>query len=328
MKIQFVTNSVIPVKGYGGKERLLWSLLRGMHKRGHQIKLLAPIGTTCPFAEVSIIVKEKPIHEQIDKTADIVHFDYPLQEDFSIMPYICRQGGNAKPGEKSAPNTVFVSKNHAQRHGGEFYIYNGHDPADYGDPALNKPRKHVHFLAKAAWKVKNLKGALEISKIAGERLEVIGGNRINLKMGIKLYFDLHARFHGIIGGEKKLNILRQSKGLIFPVKWHEPFGNAMVESMYYGCPVFGTPFGILPEMVNNEVGFLSRSISELADAVKNANSYDRKKIHEYYMENFTADICTENYLRAYEKILNSEPLNNTSLIMEQPQPKEFYNLVE
>ena len=328
MKIQFVTKSVIPVKGYGGKERLLWSLLKGLNKKGCEIKLLAPAGTTCPIAEVSLINNEMPIEEQIDKTVDIVHFDYPLQEDFKLMPYICRQGGNCKPGEKSAPNTVFVSKDHAQRHGGEYYIYNGHDPADYGDPALDRPRNHVHFLAKAAWKVKNLRGALEISKKAGERLEVMGGNRINLKMGIKFYLDLHARFHGIIGGEKKLNILRESKGLIFPIKWHEPFGNAMVESLYYGCPVFGTPFGILPEMINSDVGYLSKSISELADAVKNADGYDRKKIHEYYMDNFTTDICTENYLKAYEKILNGEPLNSTSLIMEQPQPKEYFEMTE
>ena len=36
---------------------------------------------------------------------------------------------------------------------------------------------------------------------------------------------------------EKGEILNSSKGLVFPVLWHEPFGLAIIESLYYGCPV-------------------------------------------------------------------------------------------
>ncbi len=328
MKIQFVTNSLIPAKKYGGKERALWSLLKGLYKNGHDLLLLAPKGSQCPFVQLKYLQSHIPIEEQIDPGADIVHFDYPRKEEFTQKPYICRQGGNAKSGEVSAKNTVFVSRDHAKRHGGEYYIYNGLDPEEYGDPALNTPRKYMHFLAKAAWKVKNLKGAIEITKRAGERLEVIGGHRLNLKMGMRFTPDLHVGFHGIIGGQKKLNIIRESKGLIFPVLWHEPFGNAMMESMYYGCPVIGTPYGILPEIINQEAGFLSKSKTELTEQIKNIGSFNRKKIHDYIIQRFNMDIMANNYVNAYEKILNGENLNTGSLVALEPEPFEYFKLTK
>ena len=45
------------------------------------------------------------------------------------------------------------------------------------------------------------------------------------------------------------SLLNASRGLIFPVRWHEPFGLAVIESLYFGCPVFATPYGALPELV-------------------------------------------------------------------------------
>ena len=58
--------------------------------------------------------------------------------------------------------------------------------------------------------------------------------------------------------------------MIFPVRWHEPFGLAIVESLYFGCPVFGTPYGSLPEIVAPDVGVLSARASDLAEAVRGA----------------------------------------------------------
>ena len=59
----------------------------------------------------------------------------------------------------------------------------------------------------------------------------------------------------MVDASKKKVIIEQSKGLIFPVTWHEPFGLAITESFYFGAPVGGTPYGALPELVSPEVGF-------------------------------------------------------------------------
>ncbi|MBN1116799.1 MAG: glycosyltransferase [Bacteroidales bacterium] len=328
MIIQFVTKSQIPAKKYGGKERALWSLLKALKNSGHKLKLIAPIGSVCPFADITPFDPKLPIEQQIDSRCDIVHFDYPLHREFEQKPYLCRQGGNGQQGEIFAKNTVFVSRNSAHRHGGEYFILNGIDAEEYGDPALNMKREYVHFLAKAAWKVKNLKGSIEISKMAGEHLEVIGGNRINFKMGFRVTLSLHVNFNGIIGGEKKLNIIRGSKALLYPVLWHEPCANAVFESLYYGCPVFGTTWGFLPEIINKEMGFLTNSKSAMAEALKNASSFNRKAIHEHLMEHHSIARVANEYMKAYELILEGKTLNAKTPVAIIPEPAGYFKMVE
>ena len=92
-------------------------------------------------------------------------------------------------------------------------------------------------------------------------------------------------FHGMVGDAEKFSILNGSEGLIFPVRWHEPFGLAVIESLYFGCPVFATPYGALPGMVPDEVGRLSPSRSELIEAVR-SDRFDRRACHEHARDDF------------------------------------------
>jgi glycosyltransferase involved in cell wall biosynthesis len=128
------------------------------------------------------------------------------------------------------------------------------------------------------------------------------------------------------GGEKKLNILRQSKGLLFPVLWHEPFGIAIIESMYYGCPVFATPWGSLPEIVPGDMGYLSDSYSELAEHMQDLSVYDPHKIHDYICDNFSAKQMTDGYLACYEKVLNGYTLNKSQPKVSRLDPGVFFTM--
>jgi glycosyltransferase involved in cell wall biosynthesis len=125
------------------------------------------------------------------------------------------------------------------------------------------------------------------------------------------------------GGTEKNKIIKYSKGLIFPVRWHEPFGLALIESLYFGCPVFGTPYGSLPEIIIPEVGFLTTTASGLADAVVQVNDFNRKTCHEYVMENFTHIHMMTSYLRLYQKVLNGEKLNIKAPILQSIQQDKF-----
>jgi glycosyltransferase involved in cell wall biosynthesis len=79
--------------------------------------------------------------------------------------------------------------------------------------------------------------------------------------------------------------------------------------LFFGCPVFSTPYGSLPELVSSDVGFLSAKESELADAVVNADKFSAKLCHEYAREQYNADIMARNYLNEYEKVLSGTALN-------------------
>lgn len=80
------------------------------------------------------------------------------------------------------------------------------------------------------------------------------------------------------------------------------------ESLYFGAPIFGTPYGALPELVPPEVGFLTTHRQEMAEHIQSAQ-YSPKVCHEYARDLFNSSVMAEAYLKKYETVLNGEPLN-------------------
>jgi glycosyltransferase involved in cell wall biosynthesis len=341
MKILIVNNTRIPVHLYGGTERVIWWLGKSLVEMGHDVTYLVKAGSSCPFAKVLVLNEKKPLAEQIPNDCDVVHLHFETKEELP-KPFVSTLHGNIFEPHTLHPNTVFISQNHAQRHGGSVFVHNGLDFSDYGTPDLNNRRLYFHFLGNAAWRVKNVRGAMDLADKAGARLHVIGGTRVNFRMGLRITLTPHVRFHGMLGGDGKNAIIQGSKGLIFPVLWHEPFGLAIVESLYFGCPVFGTPYGSLPELLGKkepagrkksqwngevdaffaEIGCLSVKKSELVEALKNADSYDRKRCQEYAIANFSADKMAKNYLKLYEKVLQGKTLHDHAPVVDAtPQDK-------
>lgn len=308
LRILIVFNKKLPVSKYGGTQRVVWSLGKELAGMGHQITFLAGEGTVCDFARVRKLDPGRPLAEQIPEEVDLVHSFVNTWEDVD-KPFILTQEGNSLQDRDFHINTCFVSRNHASRYGVDTYVYNGMDLEEYGRVSFERERTYVHFLGKAAWNVKNVKGCISLARQAGIPLRVLGGDRVNLKMGIRITLDMNVRFEGMVGGSYKNQLLNGSRALLFPVLWHEPFGIALTESLYFGCPVFGTPYGSLPELITAEFGFLSTKPSELLSALENVDSYDRKKCHEYVCDTFSARKMTQDYLNLYEKVLNGESLN-------------------
>ncbi len=309
MNVLIVNPSVIPALLYGGTERVIWYLGKELVKLGHNVTYLVNKGSYCDFASVITFDKTKSLASQIPEDTDIVHFNFPINEIIN-KPYIITIHGNSSAGQDFDNNTVFVSKNHAERHNSLSYVYNGLDWDDYGNIDLKSPKEYFHFLGNAAWQVKNLKGALKLARLAQEKLYIIGGKRINFKMGFRFTTNFNTKFLGTIGGEKKNEFLRHSKGFLFPVLWHEPFGLAIIESMYFGCPVFGTPYGSLPELVKTETGLLSENINYIADALKSVGEFNRKYISDYAIEEYNSKKMAEKYIEKYEIVLSGKSLND------------------
>lgn len=322
MKILIHVTSQLPPKQYGGINRVVWGLGRSLVRMGHEICFLAPEGSSCDFAEVLILNKDLPIDDQIPADVDIVHLNDEVEIKPS-KPFLFTQHGNFNryPLPK---NTVFVSRRHAERHGSEVFIHNGLDWSEYPEPELNSERNTFHFLGNAAWRIKNVKGAIRsVLKTRSETLEVLGGQRLNFRMGFRFTLSPRIHFHGMVDDREKSVVMNRSKGLVFPVRWDEPFGLAIIESLYYGCPVFGTPYGSLPELVKPEYGFLSADSKELADALMRADQFSRQECHDYARETFSAERMTEGYLACYEQILRGEDLAETEPAMIGGHSRQF-----
>jgi glycosyltransferase involved in cell wall biosynthesis len=308
MKILIVHTETMPVFAYGGTERVVWDLAKGLSQLGHQITLLAGARTACPFASVIEFDATRKLIDQIPaKNFDIVHFQSNISDELDY-PYIVTEHGNSKDARLLCLNTIFISKNHAQRYGSKEFVYNGLDWSQYPEVDWDQPRHHFHFLGKAAWSVKNVRGAIAVARKAGVELDVLGGYRLNFKRGIRFTPWPNIRFHGMVGGENKFNLLNSSSGLIMPVRWHEPFGLAFIESLYFGCPIYSTPYGAVPELTTSQTGYLSNSCEDLAEAVK-TKSFDRRTCHWHAKSKFDHLSMARAYLEKYERVINGESLN-------------------
>lgn len=317
MHILIANNCKIPVFAYGGTERVIWDLGKRLTELGHIVSFLVQKGSHCDFATIYEFNKNLPIEAQIPKGIDLVHFQFNPLQDFDF-PYVVTEHSNHDLKNVMSRNTIFLTKNHAERHGSDQFVYNGLDWRTYGPVDLSGPRKRFHFLGKAARPDKNIRGAIDVALQSGVELDVLGGSRLNMNRHFRFTWSPSIHFHGMVGGTEKFRLLNQSKGLIFPVTWHEPFGLAITESLYFGCPVFGTPYGSLPELTPEDCGFLSASCEELAEAVAHKN-YDPRRCHEFALNYFGAEQMTLGYLDKYKRVMDGESLHTEMPYLRGPR---------
>jgi glycosyltransferase involved in cell wall biosynthesis len=223
-------------------------------------------------------------------------------------------------------------------------VYPGVDFSEYATVELGAKRLWFHFLGNASKRGRNVRGAIDLAAQVNARLHVIGGSRINFRQGISIPLSTAARFHGTLSPGGRDALLNTSKGLVFPVLWPEPFSLSIIESLYFGCPMFGTPFGALPEILGKKIthkdhalttsgtvdafysdyGCLSTKKAELVEALKNSDDFDRAKCHTYALESFSSQRMAQDYLRLYEQVLNGKQLHPTAPEMsETPSDKLF-----
>lgn len=315
MKILIVHRGIIPVVDYGGTERVIWDLGHALAQLGHRIIYLVKPGSFCDFGKIIAINDNVTLESQIPNDVDLVHFHCGFDLSKVTKPYVFTMHGNSYFPTKMVKNSIFVSKNHAKRYQSQCYVSNGLNWDNYSNFTQNAKKKHFHFLGKANWKVKNVRGAIEIiRKTKKEKLKILGGSR-NIKHGLLNNIHHRISFEGYVGGVDKDQFLNHSKGLIFPVRWHEPFGLAIIESLYYGGAIFGTNYGSLPEIVTPEVGFLSNNVNDISKILENDFLFSSKKCHDYAVDNFNHKIMANKYLSYYEQVLNGISLNEKSPIL-------------
>ena len=204
-------------------------------------------------------------------------------------------GGNGKPGEKFLPNTVFVSRNQAIRHRSTHYIYNGIklEYFTYNE----KKENYFLFLSKVSWKVKDVDFAIRLAKMMEFKLIVAGGWRLSFRRNIK--------FVGEVDDKEKAELLAGARALIFPTNWQEPFGLVTIEALASGTPVITINKGAMPELITSDVGFRCNTFEEFKEAINRTDEISPRKCRERVEEKFTAEIMTEKYINAYEKIIQT-----------------------
>ncbi|MGZ3693959.1 MAG: glycosyltransferase [Bdellovibrionota bacterium] len=287
-----------PVAGYGGTERVAYWLAKAQAERGHEVTVICNPGSNLPFARTLDIPENlSNLDTLLPPGTDVVQlYNTP---SFSLkVPVLVNIGGNGQAGEHFHPNTVFVSRNHASRHGWTEFVHNGLDLDEY--PLERRKENYLLFLAKASWRVKNLKGAIRIAKEAGRPLHVAGGNASCWHFGVKSF--------GIVGGQQKLKLLQSASALLFPVIWNEPFGIAVIEALACGTPVVATPRGGLPEIIDESCGVLADSYEGLVAGAKGTKKFTAEACRARVEAAFTHRHMAEKYETYYRKVISEGKL--------------------
>ncbi len=269
--------------------------MKELIKFGHKVTLIGHPNSQVSSFGIKLIPFKDSWTEQIPQNTDCVHLFYPPEKKIPF-PHIITIGGNGQVGEKFPLNTVFVSKSHAKIHGSNNYVDNALDLEEYPFKAKKINWKNFFFLAKGSWKVKNLKQCVKACKKNKVHLSILGGRSYIPSRYTKSY--------GSVDNIQKLKILENMDALLFPVRWNEPFGLAIIESMSQGLPVIGSPFGSLPDLIKKECGIIVQNYNELEEVLSSCpRSFDPYEIRNYVETNFSLERMTKEYLQYYEKAM-------------------------
>src|SRR5437763_455834 len=113
MRVVVASHQPLPAKGYGGPERVVVALVRGLAALGHPVTLLAPAGTRVPEASVIEVPSRQladpaGLASHLPRDAEIVHTHFPLRPGPAGLPVVQTIHRNLKPGSTPSPNAIFL----------------------------------------------------------------------------------------------------------------------------------------------------------------------------------------------------------------------------
>jgi glycosyltransferase involved in cell wall biosynthesis len=149
--------------------------------------------------------------------------------------------------------------------------------------------------------------AIEIARRAGRRLVLCGivQDRRFFEEKVEPLIDgERVVYLGSVGPDERGSILGSGAALLHPIRFAEPFGLSVVESMACGTPVIAYRKGSMPEVVDEGVtGRLVSSVDEAVAAVAGIADLDRAACSARARQRFSADRMVDEYLAIYRKIV-------------------------
>ena len=327
----------VPPVGYGGTEAVLDGLCRGLQAVGHDVLLVTTGDATCPvertscFEESTGVGMRGTIHELTHVVhgyeaadrwgAEVIH-DHTLAGPLYAASAGRRDVVTTNHGPFTDPGlrALYLSlSGHvpvvAISHHQASTAARGTDVAaviHHGLPPelcrLGEGRGGFALFLGRMNASKGVDRAVRIAQRAGIPLLIAAKMHERDEMA---YFERHvepllgrgARYIGEVGGEHKLQLLGEAAVLLNPIRWHEPFGMVMIESLAAGTPVVAPPVGSVPEIVQDgTTGFVRESEQELAEAVHLAANLDRRTCHEVVRTRFSVERMVDEHVQLYARV--------------------------
>ena len=114
---------------------------------------------------------------------------------------------------------------------------------------------------------------------------------------------VRVRWIGTVTGRERDDLVATARAALFPLRWEEPGGTAVVESLALGTPVVGIGRGCLPELIDEgRTGLLTDDEDELGELVHKAGTISPGECRAVAGRRFTPAVMAAAYLRLYEQV--------------------------
>jgi glycosyltransferase involved in cell wall biosynthesis len=334
MRIAIVADPYIPVPpiNYGGIERIIYMLVDGLIKNGHDVVLVAHADSVVdcelikyPTQSKLNLIKNMQIVAKVRYfKPDIIHSFARLAYLVPLLPksYVKIMSYQREPTISQIKKALLISKKHTLAFTGcsdyisdqikpfakAYTIYNGYPDKVYTPNFKTDKSAPLLFLGR----VEHEKGAhlaIEVAKHTGRKLIIAG----NIPDKSKTYFDEQIKpnlseqiqFAGEVNDQQKNKMLGESAALLMPILWNEPFGIVIVEAMACGTPVIALNTGAIPEIItHNRSGFVCSSLDEMIDGVNKLHAIKREDVYQD-AQKFNQSSVVNSYQSLYEMFLNT-----------------------
>ncbi|HXU14687.1 MAG TPA: glycosyltransferase family 4 protein [Terriglobales bacterium] len=340
MKVALIAPPMIavPPADYGGTELFVAHLATSLQEMGIEVVVYANGESTVPVARRSLYEHaewpiKNPEHGWIrdvnhtswaihdaESRCDILHVQsapgLPFGR-FSGRPMVLTLHGPHDPKLSELysffPDIHYVCISHAQcREEAMPRMHTVHHGIDIDQYRLvEHKQEYLSFIGRIA-PLKGTHIAIDVAKRTGIPLKIAGDiqplHRDYFEKKIKPHLDGKlVEYIGLADLATKNELLGNSRAMLFPIQWNEPFGLVMVEAMACGTPVLAMPGGSVPEIISPGIsGYICRSVVAMAKHARDL-SLNAAAVRKYVEENFSTARMAKAYLEVYRTALREKP---------------------
>lgn len=324
----------VPPPAYGGTEVVIDHLARGLAARGHEVRLFASGDSTCPVKRSSLYAEALGIWPDEAALAELRHVSAAYQEltdldvvhDHTLLGPLVGALGDSGPlvatnhhpfdrglddvlaGVDERVVVVAISAAQAASAKRTRVAAVIHHGIDVGAFPAGPGGDYAVFLGRMS-PDKGVDLAIDAAQLAGIPLVIAGkcaeaDERAYFVDKIRPRLGPAVDFVGEVAWQAKVALLGGARCLLNPIRWNEPFGMVMIESLACGTPVVASDAGAAPEIIEQgQTGYLAGDVSELAAAVIASGELDRDACRASAHSRFSTERMVAEHLSLYERIV-------------------------
>jgi glycosyltransferase involved in cell wall biosynthesis len=340
LRILLVAPPVLPVPppSYAGTERVVAALGDELHRRGHEVALVAPgdsevayehiptverslwssgfTGDTVSYMQHTIAIAWREAHR-----FDIVHA-HMENHGFVFAKHCPTPVVTTLHGRLDGPGLpelleiyrdiplVAISESQQRFFPDQHWVGTIHHGLPLEKmPFVETPGDYLAFVGRITAE-KGIKEALELSRKTGVRLRAAA--KVHLASEWRHFEEVvqpaieadEIDFLGEVGPLERDPLYAGALATVMLGGWPEPFGLVAIESMATGTPVIARRAGALTETIEHGVtGFLVDDVGEAVLAVERVPELDRRRIRELTLQRFSPARMTDEYEVVYRRVL-------------------------